>query len=194
MNGFLLASNWNSQGHEITVSKAWAMPNANTFQIKPIKNFVESHLWEGAVIVDPFANSSKYGTITNDLNEEYDTTYHMDALEFLKSLPDESADIILYDPPYSATKAARCYKGFGKDKLDLSMVNGKYWKWCKDNCARILRMGGKILSFGWNTNGLGKGRGFAPVEILIVSHGGTRNDTLCTAEEKVAPWEAISKE
>lgn len=54
----------------------------------------------GGIIVDPFANGSKYGTITNDLNTKYDTDYHMDALDFLKMLDSESADIVLYDPPY----------------------------------------------------------------------------------------------
>ena len=68
------------------IEKVWAMPNGNTFTIKPIKEFVEKEVGLGGVIVDPFANSCKYGTITNDLNPEFETTHHLDALEFLKSL------------------------------------------------------------------------------------------------------------
>jgi DNA modification methylase len=70
------------------------------------------------VIVDPFANGCKYGTITNDLNPEFNTDYHLDALEFLKSIPNESADLVLYDPPYSITQASTLYKEYGKDKLE----------------------------------------------------------------------------
>lgn len=168
----------------MVINKTWAMPNSRTFTIKPIKELIEKHLFEGAVVVDPFANNSKYGTITNDLNGDYDTTYHLDALEFLRIIPEESADIVLYDPPYSITQAAECYKSYGKEKLTVSVANMQYWKMCKDECARILKLGGKIISFGWNTNGCGKGRGFETIEILIVSHGGSKNDTLCTVERK----------
>ena len=53
------------------ISKAWAMPNGKTFSIKPIKEFVEKYIYGKNVIVDPFANECKYGTITNDLNPEF---------------------------------------------------------------------------------------------------------------------------
>lgn len=167
------------------IQKEWAMPNSKTFTIKPIRELIERHIDCAKVIVDPFANESKYGTITNDLNPEYGTTHHMDALEFLKSIPDEIADIVLYDPPYSITQASQCYKSYGKEKLEVNVANMKYWKMCKDECARILKVGGKFISFGWNTNGCGKNRGFDALEILIVSHGGSKNDTLCTVEFKM---------
>lgn len=38
---------------------------------------------------------------------------------------------------------------------------------------------------GWNSNGLGKGRGFELDELLIVAHGGSKNDTIVTVEEKI---------
>ena len=171
--------------NDILISKEWAMPNGNTFTIKPIKEFVESEVFKGGVIIDPFANSCAYGTITNDLNPEFDTTYHMDALDFLKTLEDESADLVLFDPPYSITQAAALYKEYGKSKLEVNVANMRYWKLCKDNIARILKRNGRVMCFGWNTNGLGKGRGFEMTEILIVSHGGSKNDTLCTLEYKL---------
>ena len=170
---------------DIYISKVWAMPNGNTFTIKPIKEFVEIEVNKGGVIVDPFANSCKYGTITNDLNPEYDTTYHLDALEFLKSIESESVDLVLYDPPYSITQASELYKAYGREKLEINVANMKDWKLCKDNIARILKKNGRVMCFGWNTNGLGKNRGFEMTEILIVAHGGSKNDTLCTLEYKL---------
>lgn len=166
------------------IHREWAMPNKNTFTIKPIKSLVERHIEGAQIIIDPFANSCKYGTITNDLNPEYDTTYHLDALEFLKLQEDNSADIVLYDPPYSITQAAQCYASYGKDKLEVNVANMKYWALCKDHIARILKPNGKVLCFGWNTNGLGINRGFEMMEILIVPHGGSKNDTICTVERK----------
>lgn len=166
------------------IVRSWAMPNKNTFTIKPIKELVERYVCDAKVIVDPFANECKYGTITNDLNPEYDTTYHMDALEFLKLQADSSADVVLYDPPYSITQASQCYHSYGKDKLEVNVANMKYWKLCKDNIARILKPGGVVICCGWNTNGLGINRGFTMRELLIVPHGGSKNDTLVTVENK----------
>lgn len=58
------------------------MPSHQTFTINPFKQEILSEIKEGMVIIYPFCNISQYGTITNDLNPEFDTTYHMDALEF----------------------------------------------------------------------------------------------------------------
>ena len=161
------------------------MPSGNTFTIKPIKAFVEREVNKGGVIVDPFANTCKYGTITNDLNPEYNTDYHLDALEFLKQLPSESANLVLYDPPYSISQATELYKEYGKEKLETSVANMKYWSDCKDEVARILKQNGRVICCGWNTNGLGFSRGLIMTDILICSHGGSRNDTLVTLEHKI---------
>jgi len=60
-----------------------------------------------------------------------------------------------------------------------------YWSGCKNEIARILKAGGRCISFGWNSNGIGKNRGFRIDEILICAHGGSKNDTICTVETKV---------
>lgn len=168
------------------INKVWAMPNSRTFTIKPIKEFVEAEVKKGGMIIDPFANECTYGTIRNDLNPQFDTDYHMDALEFLKQIETNSADLVLYDPPYSISQAAEMYNSYGREKLELNVANMKYWANIKNEIARILKVGGgRVISCGWNTNGLGKERGFSMTDILIVSHGGSKNDTLVTLEYKV---------
>lgn len=62
------------------------------------------------VIVDPFARNSDIGTITNDLDPETKAMYHKDATDFLCHLDDNIADIVLYDPPYSARQVSESYK------------------------------------------------------------------------------------
>lgn len=162
------------------------MPNGNTFTIKPIKEFVEVEVNKGGVIIDPFANSCKYGTITNDLNPAMDTDYHMDALEFLKAQETESADLVLFDPPYSITQASTLYKAYGKKKLEVNVANMKYWAEIKNEISRVLKVGGRVICCGWNSNGLGKGRNFEMTYLLVVNHGGSKNDTLVTLEYKLA--------
>jgi len=170
---------------EIKFSRIWAMPNKLTFTIKPIKEIVEKYVIDKKVIIDPFANQSKYGTITNDLNPEFDTNYHLDALSFLKLIDSNSADLVLYDPPYSITQAAQCYKDYGKDKLEKNVANMGYWGDCKNEVARILKKDGIALICGWSTNGIGINRNFKMIEILMVPHGGSKNDTIITVEKKL---------
>jgi hypothetical protein len=49
------------------IRREWAMPNKNTFDIQPIRLFVEKYLNESKVSVDPFAQNSQLATYTNDL-------------------------------------------------------------------------------------------------------------------------------
>lgn len=72
------------------------------------------HTW-GEVIIDPFANNNKLATITNDLDCQYDTNYHLDAYDFLKMFEDNSIDTVLYDPPYSPRQVSECYKKIRKN-------------------------------------------------------------------------------
>lgn len=167
----------------IKINRVWAMPNSKTFRIKPIKEFVERNIAGGGIIVDPFANDCKYGTITNDMNPMFDTNYHMDALDFLQTIPSESADVVLYDPPYSLRQVVECYRGFGREVTQETTQSS--WRARHLNeIKRILKPGGKALCFGWNSNGVGKTRGFEMQEILIVPHGGSKHDTICTMEVK----------
>ena len=159
------------------------MPNSETFQIRPIKQFVEKHISNATVIIDPFARNSKYGTITNDLSHDFDTTYHLDALEFLKVIPSDCADVVLYDPPYSLRQVVECYKGVGVN-VTQETTQASWRARHLNEIKRILRVGGKALCFGWNSNGVGKKRGFEQVEILLVAHGGSKNDTICVCEIK----------
>ena len=162
------------------------MPNAATFSVKPIEDFVRRYVRDGMVVVDPFAGASKFGTITNDLDGDAPTDCHTDALDFLRSIETGAADAVLFDPPYSPRQASECYKRNGRELLTAKVTNWAYWRQCKDEIARIVKHGGYVLSFGWSTNGCGNSRGFEQIEILIVSHGGGHNDTLCLAEKKTS--------
>lgn len=166
----------------IEIHRAWCMPNKNTFSIKPIKDLLDTEVNQG-IWIDPFANTNKIANITNDLNISYDTDYHMDALDFLKMFDNASVDGVLYDPPYSPRQVSECYKGFGKE-VTKENTQASFWSKHKDEIARILKPSGKAICFGWNSQGIGKTRGFSMHKILIVAHGGHHNDTICTVEVK----------
>jgi hypothetical protein len=68
----------------IRFERVWAMPNKNTFEILPIKKLISEEVDLKKYWIDPFANRNKIATVTNDLNTEYNTDYHLDALDFMK--------------------------------------------------------------------------------------------------------------
>lgn len=86
------------------------MPNKNTFEIKPIKSLIDKYSF--GKIVDPFANNNKIANVTNDLDEKYDTDYHMDALDFLKLFDDNSVDTVLYVLHILYAKFLKCIENW----------------------------------------------------------------------------------
>lgn len=166
----------------IQMERVWAMPNKNTFDIKPIHDLITEELTDG-LWIDPFANTNKLATITNDLNKDYDTDYHMDALDFMKMFDSDSVDGVLYDPPYSPRQVSECYNNVGYN-VTWDTTKASFWGNHKREISRIVKLGGKVITFGWNSGGIGYKYGFEIQRILLVPHGGWHNDTICTVEVK----------
>ena len=167
----------------LIMNRKWAMPNLNTFEIPCIKKLVYKYVNKANLTIDPFANNCKIANITNDLNPEYNTDYQLDALDFLKLFDSNSVDCVLYDPPYSLRQVSESYKNLAfaiTNKTFQTSWRSKHM----DEIQRILTPRGTALSFGWNSNGVGKNRGFQLRELLIVAHGSSHNDTICIVEVK----------
>jgi len=159
------------------------MPNKYTFQVPVLLDAVLRYKGEGQYWADPFAGFHSPAELTNDLDPATPALFHLEAAEFVNQI-DRSVDGVVFDPPYSLTQVSRSYKDMGLHFYGNENPTGAFPK-VKDRIAEIVREGGHVVSFGWNTVGMGKGRGFAPVEYLICSHGGNRNDTLVTVEVKI---------
>lgn len=176
------------------IERKWAMPNSRTFQVKPIKDLILKYKPESGVILDPFANEQsikkyfedkpflKY--FSNDLDTQYQTDYNLEAQDFMSMWDSNSVDLILYDPPYSGRQVSECYKKIGKT-VNMEDTNSGYWTKFKKEISRIIKFNSVVISFGWNSNGIGKKYGFEIAEILLVAHGGGHYDTICTVEKKI---------
>ena len=168
------------------INRVWAMPNHNTFLIKPINELIQKYIGCG-VWIDPFARNSPFNekcTETNDLNEESLTTSHMEALDFLKKFDSDSIDGVLFDPPYSPRQISECYKQVGRE-VHMKDTQSSFYGDRKKEIARIVKVGGTVICCGWNSGGIGKTLGFELLEILLVPHGGAHNDTIVTVEKKL---------
>ena len=169
------------------------MPNKNTFNIKPINELINKYLKGDLLVVDPFANANKLATITNDLDTQYDTDYHLDALDFLKQIDDYSVDLVLYDPPYSPRQVSESYRLL-EMSVNMATTQSSYWSKQKQEIARIVKQDGYVISCAWNSGWIGKKYGFEIQEILLVAHGGWHNDTIVTVERKVKWWQVLLME
>ena len=163
------------------------MPNHDTFSVPPIGDFVRRYLAASLISVDPFARNKNWATYTNDLSPATSAQRHMDAEAFLKELATEniSADLIIFDPPYSPRQISECYKAIGMEVGMKETQSALLYQRVRNAILPILAPGGIVLSFGWNTVGMGKKHGFEQVEIMLCCHGGAHNDTICLAEKQI---------
>ena len=150
----------------IKYERVWAMPNKRTFQIIPIAKLRQEELTFRNYI-DPFPFE---GTI--------------DCFDFLATLEDNSVDEADVDPPYTKRQVSEHYKKNG-GKVTGWHTSAGWTAKVKDEIARVIKPGGKVISYGYNTCGIGKTRGFQITRTLDVCHGGDHYDTLCTVEIKL---------
>jgi len=172
---------------DIEIKRVWAMPNQWTFEIDEIRDLIETEVNNNdGLWIDPFCGKSDIADITNDLNEDRDADYHLPAKEFLERFDDREVDGgVIFDPPYSLRQIKECYEDCGVDDWYEDNATGAYSD-VKDEISRVMSKGARVISFGWNSSGVGrKSDGFRKKKILLVCHGGAHNDTICVVEEKV---------
>jgi len=147
---------------EIKIERYWSMPSHKTFTIKPLKKLINEEL--GSDYIDPFPYPFK-----------------KDAVQYLKTITTNSINALVFDPPYSSYQLKIKYKNAG---ISLDNFNASYWSNCKKEISRITKTNGKVICFGWNSNGIGKKYGFKLSRIMLIAHGSQHNDTIATVEIK----------
>jgi hypothetical protein len=173
-------------------SRQWAMPSADTFDVPPIASFVRHYLRTANISVDPFARNKRWATHTNDLNPSTEAEFHMDAGDFMQTLISRkvSADLIIFDPPYSPRQVAECYSAAGLTATMRDTQTAASKKTWREQMRELCHPGSIVLSFGWNTVGMGPG--WITEEVMLVCHGGDHNDTICMADRMMEKQEIFN--
>ncbi len=162
-------------------SRIWAMPSAWTFTIPPIAKLIGRYVGNGNGWIDPFAGENSPAEITNDINPNRPTTFHLTAEQFCINIEGKFKGV-LFDPPYSNRQTKECYEGPG---MKYTFEDGQaLFQHEKKLIAPKIETGGLAICFGWNSGGFGKNLGFEMIEILLVPHGGAHHDTIVTIERK----------
>lgn len=157
------------------------MPDKWTFKIKPIAELINRYIGNGKGWIDPFAGENSPAEITNDLNPNRPTKYHLHAKDFANQLTG-IYDGCLFDPPYSLRQVKECYDEIGVKLFQED--SQRFPQNVKEVITPKIKTGGFVISFGWNSQGFGKNLGFEIIEILLVPHGRSHNDTIVTVERK----------
>lgn len=145
-------------------------PKKWTFQQPKLRRWVEANC-KGKVL-NLFAGKTKLNCdeFRVDSSDEFRPDHLGSALGFLKTT-DMKFDTVILDPPYSLRKSYEKYKGH---------YIGSKWTQIKKAVVRVCNDGARVISFGYNSQGLARGLGFKKIKICLVCHNGDHNDTVCT--------------
>lgn len=169
-----------TQPSDLPIVRYWEIPNKYTFKMRYVKALLGEEL-EGGLWIDPFCGLYSPADIKNDADTDIQADYHLDGLDFLKTFEKNSVDGVLFDPPYSVEQALRIYK----PKQNGTAGRLEYQFACIREIGQIIKIGGKVICFGWDSNGVGLKRGFVLKRIMLLAHGAAHRDTIITVENKV---------
>jgi len=150
-----------------------------TFEAPRIKRWVEKEV-EGKVL-NLFAGKVKLDCeeVRVDLNPKWNPDYVMNALQFVRNIWDLGVNPVtfgtfLLDPPYSFRKSMEKYNGFVSSPFNQ----------LKDAISQVIKPGGVVITFGYQSVSMGAKRRFVQDHILLMSHGGAIHDTIAVKERK----------
>lgn len=146
-----------------------------TFSVKPIRKWVEKECVGKTLNLFAGYTKLEIDEVRNDLDENAVAEYHKDAIDFIREWEGEQFDTILLDPPYSYRKSMEFYNG----------MRASPFRQLKDIIPTILKEGGRVITFGYHSNTMGKNRGFYTYKICLFSHGGAIHDTIASVEKKL---------
>lgn len=153
------------------------MPRKWTFQMPKLRQWVESRL-EGHTLnlfggVTRLTPPPGYEIFYNDINPEVPADLRLDACDIEQWKAHGGAyQTVIFDPPYSAFQAVKTYGNKKAQKVTHA----------RDVVEFVLAPGGRVISLGFNSTGMGESRGFTKEALLIANGGGSHNDILVLSE------------
>jgi len=150
-------------------------PRKYTFEMPKVKKWVEK--WCKGKVLNLFAGKTLLlvDEFRVDINPEMPANYYGDAYEFITTT-DLKFDTVILDPPYNLRKAREKYNG---------KYIGSFTK-IKNALDRVLNPNGRVITFGYDSTGMGKSRGYEKIAICLICHAGDHNDTIAVVERKIS--------
>lgn len=169
---------------KVALSRVHVKPTKWTFEAHQVRRVVMAIVGDGKGWADPTAGRFTGTEFTNDLDPASPAKDHMEAVEWLRRFETSTLRGVVIDPPFSPTQKKRAYESIGAP-LSKQACDASWWAALKDEAARIVKPGGRVICCGWNSNGLSRSRGFRLEAVHLFPSGGMHNDLIVTIETKV---------
>jgi len=149
-------------------------PRKYTFEQPKLREWTEG--WCNGKVLNLFAGKTRLNVdeFRVDVSNEFNPDYLGDAYEFVSKIR-KKFDTVLLDPPYNIRKAREKYNG---------KYIGSFTK-IKNEIVRLVNPGGIVITYGYDSVGMSKSRGFKKLAICLVCHSGDHNDTIVVVEQKI---------
>lgn len=149
-------------------------PKAYTFEQPALYKWTQR--WLRGKVLNLFAGKTKIYTdeFRVDIDPAVKPDYLGDAYDFV-STTEMKFDVVIFDPPYNLRKAREKYDG--RYIGSLTRV--------KNILPQIVKPEGLVITYGYDSVGMSRRRGFEKIAICLVCHSGDHNDTICLVERKV---------
>jgi hypothetical protein len=147
-----------------------------TFEYRPTREFVEERL-DGRVLNACAGKTTldhDHEIVRNDLNPERDADTHHDVVEIADHFGPQSFDTVVFDPPFDDLQAADKYDSLRADNVLAAF--GQF--------AELLRPGGCVITFGWNSWGMRSHAGFDREETVLFQRGPVKRDVIGTVDRR----------
>ncbi|QCW05041.1 hypothetical protein FGF80_16640 [Natrinema pallidum] len=160
-----------------------------TFEYAPAREFVENHL-KGRVL-NACAGRTKLDHVAeivrNDLNPERDADTHFDVAEISNHFEPQSFDTVVFDPPFDQKQAETKYDGLHAKNVYAAL-----------RCFNeLVRPGGAVICFGWNSWGMRSFDAFEREETRLLQRGPIHRDVIITVDRRtmgsLVETEAVAK-
>lgn len=148
-----------------------------TFQAKIVRDVVERNL--SGRVLNSTAGKTRltHGAgeiVRNDLNPDIEADHHFDVTDIDEHLPEASFDTVIFDPPFDAGQANKRYEGFHAREVNAA----------RQALAKLVRPGGRLIEFGWNSHGAAAYRGWSREELHLFQRGPCLPDVIGVVDRK----------
>jgi len=149
-----------------------------TFEYEPARELVESLL--AGRVLNACAGKTKLRhdeeIVRNDLNPDRDADTHHNVEEIADHFPPQSFDTVVFDPPFDDTQAQDKYDGIHAKNIYAAL----------EDFETLVRPGGRVVTFGWNSWGMKSFPAFEREETHLLQRGPVLRDVIVTVDRRTA--------
>ena len=157
-----------------------------TFEYSAARDIVREEM--GGRVLNACAGKTKLNhdgeIVRNDLNPERDADTHVDVAEIAAHFEPQSFDTVLFDPPFDETQAEDKYDGLHAKDVYAAL----------EQFRELVRPGGKVVCFGWNSWGMRSFPAFERSRTTLLQRGPIHRDVIVTVDVRTSGSIGVSAE